>query len=89
MQAFRAHGATDARIITDRETGRSKGFGFVGFGTADEANRAMDAMQGSDLEGRAMRIQLATSGGPKAGGAGGGDRGGYGAFIRLSATCAA
>jgi RNA recognition motif-containing protein len=48
-----------ARVITDRDSGRSKGFGFVEF--ADEANnqKAVDALDGKDLDGRAINVSLA------------------------------
>jgi len=50
---------TSARVVTDRETGRSKGFGFVEF--ADEANnqKAIDELNGKDLDGRAINVSLA------------------------------
>jgi RNA recognition motif-containing protein len=71
-QAFEAHGeVTDAKVITDRETGRSRGFGFVTFGTAEAAKAAMDAMQGAEIDGRTIRIDEAR----ERQGFGGGDRG--------------
>lgn len=50
---------TSARVVTDRETGRSKGFGFVEF--ADEANnqKAIDELNGKELDGRAINVNLA------------------------------
>lgn len=50
---------TSARVVTDRETGRSKGFGFVEF--ADEANnqKAVDALNGKELDGRPINVSLA------------------------------
>ncbi|MFH1464492.1 MAG: RNA-binding protein, partial [Pseudomonadota bacterium] len=86
-QAFEVHGeVADARVITDRETGRSRGFGFVTFATAEGAKAAMDAMQGAEIDGRAIRIDEARErqgGGGGFGGGGGdrgdrGDRGGFG-----------
>ena len=56
-------------IVTDRETGRSRGFGFVEMTNADEAERAIAALNGSDLGGRAINVNEAR---PKA------DRGAYG-----------
>lgn len=47
------------RIITDRETGRSKGFGFVEFATADEAAKAKEAMDGKEIDGRALKVDFA------------------------------
>jgi cold-inducible RNA-binding protein len=79
--AFEGFGTvTDAKVITDRETGRSRGFGFVTLSSSDEANAAMEAMEGSDLDGRTIRVNLAqekSRGGGRGGGGGGGgfDRG--------------
>jgi cold-inducible RNA-binding protein len=75
-QAFEAHGeVVDAKVITDRDTGRSRGFGFVTFSTEEAAQAAMDAMNGAELDGRALRIDLAKE---RQGGGGGGFRGGGG-----------
>ncbi len=53
QELFAAHGTvTSASVISDRETGRSKGFGFVEFESADEAQAAIKALDGSDLGGR-------------------------------------
>ena len=48
-----------ARIITDRESGRSKGFGFVEMATADSANTAIEALNGNDFGGRDLRVNQA------------------------------
>ena len=48
-----------ARIITDRESGRSKGFGFVEMATADSANAAIEALDGNDFAGRDLRVNQA------------------------------
>ena len=48
-----------ARIITDRESGRSKGFGFVEMATADSANAAIEALNGNDFGGRDLRVNIA------------------------------
>lgn len=75
-----------ARVIVDRETGRSKGFGFVEMSTAEEAQDAINRLNGQDLDGRPVRISEARpqEGGPRGGGGGrggfGGDRGGRGGF---------
>ena len=61
-----------AKIIMDRDSGRSKGFGFVEMSNAD-ASRAMQALNGKDFDGRSLKINEAQD---KAGGGGGGGRGG-------------
>lgn len=48
-----------AKVITDRETGRSKGFGFVEMSTAEEAEQAINQFNGSDLDGRSLRVNVA------------------------------
>lgn len=82
-QMFTQFGSvTSAQIITDRETGRSKGFGFVEMANDDEAESAITAMNGSQQGGRALTVNEARpredrpAGGR--GGYGGGGRGGYG-----------
>ncbi len=77
--AFEEFGeVTDVRVVTDRETGRSRGFGFVTMGTDDEAAKAIAEMDGAKLEGRALRVNEAherpARGGPRGGG--GDSRGG-------------
>ena len=58
--AFEPHGSvTEAKVISDRETGRSRGFGFVTFGDAEAATAAIAAMDGSELDGRTIRVNLA------------------------------
>ncbi len=49
----------EAKVITDRDTGRSRGFGFVTFADADSATRAMEELDGSSLDGRAIRVDRA------------------------------
>jgi cold-inducible RNA-binding protein len=74
-QIFEAHGAvTSAQVIVDRETGRSKGFGFVEMGSDQEAQAAVAALNGQQVDGRALTVNEAR---PKTEGGGGG-RGGYG-----------
>jgi len=70
----------DAKVITDRETGRSRGFGFVTFVDNDASQTAMEAMDGSQLDGRSIRVNEAQERGPRGGGGGGGGggRGGRG-----------
>ncbi|TDJ05130.1 MAG: RNA-binding protein [Deltaproteobacteria bacterium] len=70
-----------AKVITDRDTGRSKGFGFVEMGSDDEAQTAIEKFDGQDCDGRAMRVNEAKpmeprSGGNRGGFGGGGGRGG-------------
>src|ERR671936_503388 len=71
---FAAHGTVQsAQVIMDRDTGRSKGFGFVEMGSDQEAQAAIAALNGKDVGGRAL------GGGGRGGyGGGGGGRGGYG-----------
>jgi RNA recognition motif-containing protein len=82
-QLFGAHGTVQsAQVIMDRDTGRSKGFGFVEMGSDQEAQAAIAALNGQDLEGRSLTVNEArpkTEGGRGGGGGGkGGGRGGYG-----------
>ena len=57
---FAAHGEVlDVFIGTDRETGRSRGFGFVTFGVDDDARKAVSALDGSVLDGRTIRVSEA------------------------------
>jgi cold-inducible RNA-binding protein len=73
---FAQYGNVDSvAIITDRDTGRSKGFGFVEFGDDNEARAAISALSGQEYGGRALTVNEAR---PKTGGGGGGGRGGYG-----------
>ena len=60
-----------ARVITDRETGRSKGFGFVEMSSEDEANTAIDKLNGQPLGGRNVTVSVAKPQAPR-------DRGGFG-----------
>jgi cold-inducible RNA-binding protein len=58
--AFEAHGTvTDAKVISDRDTGRSRGFGFVTFADASDASAAIAATDGTDLDGRTIRVNVA------------------------------
>jgi RNA recognition motif-containing protein len=59
-ELFAQHGpVSKAQVITDRETGRSRGFGFVEMGSADAAERAISALNGKDLGGRQLTVNLA------------------------------
>ena len=79
-QAFERFGEiSDAKVITDRETGRSRGFGFVGFADGAAATTAIAEMDGTELDGRTIRVNEArerTGGGGAGGGGGGGGGGG-------------
>jgi len=81
-QAFAEFGTvSEAKVIMDRETGRSRGFGFVTFEDNAEAAAAITGMDGQSLDGRTVRVNEAqekTGGGGGRGGFGGGGRGGYG-----------
>jgi RNA recognition motif-containing protein len=74
---FSQYGTPDSvRLITDRETGRPKGFGFVEFSNDQEARNAMSALNGQDFGGRALTVNEARPM-ENRGGAGGASRGGY------------
>lgn len=74
--AFEPFGTiSDVYLATDRETGRPRGFAFVTFGTAEEAKAAMEKMNGTELDGRALTVNEAR---PKEGASGGGGGGGGG-----------
>ena len=82
-QLFAAHGTVQsAQVIMDRDTGRSKGFGFVEMSTDQEAQVAIRELNGKQVEGRALTVNEAKPredrGGRGGGGGGGGGRGGYG-----------
>ena len=77
---FAAHGSVQsAQVIMDRDTGRSKGFGFVEMGSDQEARAAITAMNGKRLEGRALTVNEAR---PREEGGGGGRGGGGGGRLR-------
>ena len=86
QQAFSQYGTvTSAKVMMDRDTGRSKGFGFVEMGSDPEAQAAINAMNGQALDGRAIVVNEARPreerpGGFRGGGGGGGYGGGGGGY---------
>lgn len=79
-QVFSAYGSVQsAQVVTDRETGRSKGFGFVEMATDDEAQAAIKGLDGKDMSGRPLTVNEARPREDRPSGRGGGGRqGGYG-----------
>ena len=76
---------TSATVITDQFSGRSRGFGFVEMATPEEATAAVQRLNGKDLDGRQIKVEMAKpagsgggGGGPRRGPGGGGGRGGFG-----------
>lgn len=87
--AFQAHGTVvEANLMMDRDSGRPRGFGFVTMSTDEEAQKAIQALNGASLDGRPLTVNVARpredrpsgGGGGRGfgGGGGGGGRGGYG-----------
>lgn len=77
IQLFSQHGQVDrSSIIIDRQTGRSRGFGFVEMPNDNEADAAINALNGADMNGRALVVNEARP--RESSGGGGGGRGGYG-----------
>jgi RNA recognition motif-containing protein len=78
-ELFERHGAVDkVSVITDRETGRPRGFAFVEMREASDADAAIQALDGRDFGGRTLRVNEAQDRRGGGGGGGGGGRGGYG-----------
>jgi len=87
-KAFEEFGeVTEAKVIHDRESGRSRGFGFVTYVDAAAASKAISEMNDTDLDGRTIKVNAAEEKAPRSGGGGGrggfggghdSDRGGYG-----------
>lgn len=69
---------TSAQVISDRDTGRSKGFGFVEMASDQDAATAISSLNGKQHEGRALTVNEARPREERGGGGGGGGRGGYG-----------
>ena len=82
QEAFSEFGeVTSASVVIDRATGQSRGFGFVEYGSNEDAERAIESLNGSTLDGRSITVNVARERRPSAGGGGGGgggDRGGGG-----------
>ena len=73
--AFAAHGTvTEANLMTDRVSGRPRGFAFVTMSSAEEAQKAIDALNGAQMDGRALTVNIARPREERSGGGGGGGR---------------
>lgn len=78
QDAFAAHGTVvEANLMTDRDTGRPRGFAFVTMSSPEEAQKAVDALNGSTLGGRALTVNEARPKEARTGGGGGGGGGGF------------
>src|SRR5499433_3885189 len=79
QDAFAAHGTViEANLMMDRASGRPRGFAFVTMGTDEEAQKALTAMNGANLDGRNLTVNVARPREERSGGSGGGGRGGHG-----------
>ena len=73
QDAFAAHGTVvEANLMMDRATGRPRGFGFVTMSTPEEAQKAIEALNGAELDGRALTVNVARPKEERSGGGGGG-----------------
>jgi len=71
QELFTAHGAvTSANVITDRETGRARGFGFVEMEQAEDAQKAIQSLDGQEFKGRNLKVNLAKPREERSGGGG-------------------
>jgi RNA recognition motif-containing protein len=71
-ELFSAHGeVVSAKVITDRETGRPRGFGFVEMSQEEEAQKAIQSLDGQDFRGRNLKVNVARPREPRGGGGGG------------------
>ncbi len=79
QDAFAAHGTVlEANLMMDRMTGRPRGFGFITMSTPDEAQKAIAALNGKEVDGRALTVNVAKPREERTGGGGGGGYGGGG-----------
>lgn len=79
QDAFAAHGTVvEANLMMDRMSGRPRGFGFVTMSTPEEAQKAIEALNGASLDGRNLTVNIARPREERPGGGGGGGRRGYG-----------
>ena len=75
LDVFSPHGdVMQVRIILDRETGRPRGFGFVTMGSEEDANKAIEALNGQNIEGRPLTVNIARPREERPGGGGDRDR---------------
>jgi|ERR1700734_2007825 len=75
QDAFAAHGTvTEANLMMDRATGRPRGFGFVTMSSSEEANKAVEALNGKSLDGRPLTVNIARPREERPSGGGGGRR---------------
>ena len=73
QDAFAAHGTVvEANLLMDRVTGKPRGFGFITMSTPEEAQKAIDSLNGTELDGRALTVNIARPREERAGGGGGG-----------------
>jgi RNA recognition motif-containing protein len=79
QDAFTAHGTVlETNLMLDKASGRPRGFAFVTMSTPEEAQKAIEAMNGATLDGRALTVNVARPREERPGGGGGGGRRGYG-----------
>lgn len=75
QDAFAAHGTViETNLMMDRETGRPRGFGFITMSSAEEAQKAIDGLNGKSIDGRALTVNVAKPREERTGGGGGGRR---------------
>jgi RNA recognition motif-containing protein len=73
QDAFAAHGTVvEANLLMDRVTGKPRGFGFITMSTPEEAQKAIDSLNGAELDGRALTVNIARPREERSGGGGGG-----------------